>query len=274
MPETRGGKRLGDWLTMTAICPRARTMNALLSVVLLSVQQVEPPPDERPEIQAKLAELAEHVKERGKADDQAIAVIDALTPEFPNSGPKDRAAIVKALEACFKANRKELEGGLPDDQLYYAAATALGQMPPESVKPLTELLGHKSHRSNLRLQTRIALSLGATKDPRALEPLLALLEHKDKEMQVAGAESLASYEGADLATRKRIFEPLLRTLMDQKTKKDNDSSDLEALERWNAISGPIVTSLQRLSGQNETEAEAWQRWWNKNKKADWGEGKK
>ncbi len=252
-------------------------MKTLLSLLLLSAptfllgraQEVEPPPDERPEIQAKLAELAEHVKERGKADDQALTVIDALTQEFTQSGPKDRAAIVKAIEACFKANRKELQPGVPDDKLYYAAATALGQMQPESVKPLTELLGHKAHRSNLRLQARIALSLGDTKDARALDPLLALLEHKDKEMQVAGAKALASYEGADLATRKQIFEECLRTLMDQKTKKDNDPSDVEALERWNAISGPIVTTLQRLSGQNETEPEAWQRWWNKNKKAEW-----
>jgi hypothetical protein len=258
-------------------------MNLLLALFLLAPPMVpaapapalqETPPDSRPEIAAKIEELAAHVKERGKEDDLAVAAVEALSGEFAKSGPKDRAAIVKALDACFKANRsKELEPGVPDDRLYFAAATALGGMGPESVKLLTDLLGHKSLRSNLRLQARIAKSLGATKDPKGLDPLLALLEHKDKEMQVAGAEALASFGESDLDIRKQVFEQALNVLMDQKSKKDADLNDFEAHERWNAISGPIVTLLQRLARQNETDPDAWLRWWNNNKKEDWDAAK-
>src|SRR5688500_8994582 len=68
--------------------------------------------DERPEIKAKLDELAEHVKAKGEKDAEAIGKIDELLPEFASSGPKDRAAIVKALADCFDAKRtKELEEG-------------------------------------------------------------------------------------------------------------------------------------------------------------------
>jgi HEAT repeat protein len=262
-------------------------MKILLALLLLSspslpatldalpaLRQDAPPADSRPEIAAKIEELAAHVKKAGKEDELAIAAIDALTAEFPKSGPKDRAAIVKALDACFKANRsKELEPGVPDDRLYFAAATALGGMAPESVKLLTELLGHKSLRSNLRLQARIAKSLGATKDPKGLDPLMALLGHKDKEMQVAGADALTVFGESDLDTRKRVFEAALNILMDQKAKKDADLNDFEAHDRWNAISGPFVTLLQRLARRNETDPDAWLRWWNKNKKENWDAAK-
>jgi hypothetical protein len=231
--------------------------------------QGQTPPDARPEVAAKLEELAAHIKERGKADELAITTIDALKVEFQRSGPKDRAAIVKALAACFKATRKELEKGVPDDRLQFAAAEALGGMGPDSVKTLTELLGQKGLRSNLRLQARIAQSLGGTKDPRGLEPLLALLENKDKEMQVAGAAALTYFGESDLDTRKRVFEQALHILMDQKSKKDADLNDFEAHDRWNAISGPLVTLLQRVARRIETDPDAWLRWWNKNKKADW-----
>jgi HEAT repeat protein len=226
--------------------------------------------DERPEVKAALDELAGHVKEKGEKDPEAIGVIDKLLQAFPGSGPKDRASIVKALRDCFDVKRtKELEEGVPDDRLFQAAATALGEMGPESVKPLIGLVGDKNHRKNLRLQQRLALSLGKTRSPDGMKTLLGLLKHKDAPMQAAGAEALAHYYEAPLDTRKALFEELLKTLMDQKAKKDN-VTDLEAQDRWNTISGPILETLQKLSAHGETDPDLWLRWWNDNKKKDWG----
>jgi len=226
--------------------------------------------DERPEVKASLEALANHIKAKGLEDPKAIEVMDQLVLEFPASGPKDRAAIVKQLADCFDVKRtKEREEGVPDDRLFVAAAGALGTMAPESVKPLIALLGDKNHRKNLRLQQSLAQSLGRTKDPEALKPLLSLLKHKDAVMQAAGAEALANFSDAALETRKVIFEALLNTMMDQKAKKDN-VTDLEAQERWNIISGPILSTLQKLSAHGETDPDLWLRWWNDNKKKDWG----
>ena len=97
-----------------------------------------------------------------------------------------------------------------------------------------------------------------------------LLKHKDAPMQAAGSEALANYFDADQETRKRVFEDLLNTLMDQRAKKDANTTDLEALERWNVISGPILATLQKLSGRTETEPDFYLKWWNDNKKKDWG----
>lgn len=226
--------------------------------------------DERPELKAHFETLATHLKARGAEDDKAIAILDTLAQEFPKSGPKDRAAIVKEVAECFDVKRpKELQEGVPDDRLYQAAAASLGLMGPESVKPLVGLIGDKNHRKNLRLQTNLALSLGKTKSPDGLKTLLALLENKDAEMQAAGAEALGNFAQADLDTRKKIFEELLKILMGQKTKKD-DPADFEAMDRWNMISGPFIATMQKVTGLAETDPDLWQRWWNDNKKKDWG----
>jgi hypothetical protein len=227
--------------------------------------------DERPEVKALLDELETHVKEKGEKDPEAIGVLDKLVTEFPASGPKDRAAIVAAVADCFDVKRtKELEEGVPDDRLYQGAAVALGTMGPESVKPLVALIGDKTHRKNMRLQQALALSLGKTKSPEALKTLLGLMKHKDAPMQAAGADALAHYNDAPLETRKEIFEELLKTMMDQRARTDN-VTDQEAQERWNVISGPILQTLQRLTGHAETDPVQWQSWWNDNKKKDWDE---
>lgn len=225
--------------------------------------------DERPEIKVLFEKLDVHLKAKGEEDDQAIAVLDSLTQEFPKSGPKDRAAIVDKVADCFSVKRiKEIQEGVPDDRLFMAAAVALGTMAPESVKPLSTLINHKDHRKNLRLQSQLALALGKTKSPDSLKTLLSLLKHKDAELQAAGAEALGHFAQAPLETRKDIFEELLKTLMAQKAKKD-DVTDLEAQDRWNMISGPIMATMQKLTGVNESNPEVWQSWWNDNKKKDW-----
>jgi hypothetical protein len=228
--------------------------------------QDTPVVDERPELKGLLDELGGHLKARGEKDPEAIGVIDKLVQEFPNCGPKDRAAVVKALAGCFG---EELEEGVPDDRIYRASAVALGTMGPESAKPLMALIGDKAHRKNLSLQQTLALSLGKTKNVEGLKTLLGLLKHKDAPMQASGAEALANFFDSPVETRKAVFEELLKTLMDQKAKKDN-VTDLEAQERWNTISGPILETLQKISGHGETDPDQWLRWWNDNKRKDWG----
>jgi|SRR5262245_22204905 len=236
----------------------------------LPPQDETPVVDERPEVKALLTELDVNVKAKGEKDAEAIGVLDKLVQEFPTSGPKDRLAIVKACSDCFEVKRtKEREEGVPDDRLYMAAAVSMGEMGPESVKPLTALIGDKAFRKNQTLQVKLTLSLGKTKSPEAVKTLMSLLHHKDAPMQAAGAEALAFFSDAPEATRKLAFEDLLRTMMDQKTKKDTNPTDQESQERWNIISGPIIETLQKLTGLGESDPDRWQRWWNDNKKKPW-----
>lgn len=231
-----------------------------------------PVEDGRELIKELISTLKGHVKKRGDEDDQAIAVIDQLNQEFDRSGPKDRKAIVKALEDCFKAKRTdELSPGVPDDRLYQAAAVSMRNMAPESVKPLIGLIGHKSHRKNLGLQQQLIMSLGKTRHPDGVKPLMDLLKHKDAELVAAAASSLGYHDEAPLKVRKEAFEALLKILMAHKADMDSDPQDNIARDRYYAIAAPIVTSLGNLSGHDERDPDEWQRWWNKNKKRDWDE---
>ena len=247
------------------------------SITILTVEDDEDEPDEeeltdkRPEIKVLLSTLAGHVKARGKEDEDAISVIDTLYQEFEKSGPKDRVAIVKELAKCFKARRKALADGVPDNRLHIACAVAFGGMGPESAKTLIGLIGHKDHRDDIDLQFKLILSLGKTKDESGVKKLQELLKHHLAQMQAAGAEALGYYRESDLKLRKEIFEELLKTVMRTKAKWDSDPTDLMARDRYETVRGPIITSLQLLTKVDEHDPDAWQRWWNKNKKKDWDE---
>ena len=233
-------------------------------------QDEEPPEDGRAEIKELIKQLGGYASKRGKQDQEAIGVIDELVGEFESCGPKDRASIVKALDKCFKQKRKE-EDGVRQNQLFIASATALGQMYPESVKVLLSWIDHKSHRSDLALQRVLIKMAGKSKSKDARKPLLKLLKHHEAQIQAAAAEALGEYDEADLKDRKQIFGELLKLMMSVKGSVDSDYNDTIARDRWDVISAPIITSLKRLSGHQENDPGAWQRWWNKNKNADWDE---
>lgn len=249
-----------------ALSPAAPSAPAAAAVVR-PVQ--DPVVDERPEVEALLGELKGHVDARGKEDKEAVAVVDKLVVEYPRSGPKDKAEIVKALDKVFTAKRQEDENGVRENQIYLAAGTALGEMAPESVPVLAEWIGHKTHRKDVALQRLLILELGSTKDEAGVKVLAKQLDDKDAQIQSAAAQALGEFEGADLKLRKAVFEDLYKLMMQVKGMVDIDPLDTIARDRWDVIAAPIITSLQRLSKHQERDPQAWQTWWNKNKKADW-----
>jgi HEAT repeat protein len=229
--------------------------------------------DSRPEVKALIDELDKEIKERGKRDEEAIAVIDKLLGEFEQSGPKDRVAIANAMGDCLKVKRAEIEEDVPDERLYRAAAVALGRMAPECVKVLLANLDSKILEDLAKAMREVVLSLGKTKSPEAVKPLIDLLPHKDSWMQAATAEALGMYGLADEKTRKAIFEAILKVMMGQKNKVDTDPNDIEARERWDVIGPPMIQALSNLTGQDIRDPQEWQRFWNKNKKEAWPEGR-
>ena len=235
----------------------------------LAAPRQEPPEDDRADVKELLKQLDQHAGARGKEDREAIPIIDQLVQLFGDCGPKDRAAIVKGMDKCFKEKRQEDENGVRDNQLYLAAATALGEMGPESVDVMLDWIGHKSHRKDIALQRLLIQKLGKLHEEKALKPLIKLLDDHDPQIQGATAEALGNYDGAELAERKDIFEELLKLVMQVKNTLDATPTDPIPRQRYDTIAGPIITSLQRLSGHQEHDPQEWQRWWNKNKKENW-----
>jgi len=237
----------------------------------LALAEDEEVQDKRPEIEEKLDRLKEHVDERGDEDTQAVTLIDELVIEFKRSGPKDRADIVKGVSKCLEKKRKELSEGVPNNLLYVAAATALGEMGPDATEAISKWIGNKKHRSNRALQRALILSLGKTKDVKAVDDLLDLLNDKDNTLIAAAAEALGEFGKAPQKVRKEIFNDLLKILVTTKALADSDINDIPMRDRWDVISAPITTTLQTLTKEKITDPEEWQRWWNKNKKGDWGD---
>lgn len=227
-------------------------------------------PDNRPEIKEALEKLAGHIAQRGKQDAEAIAVIDGLVQEFEKSGVKDRTAIVKGLDRCFEAKRQESEDGLRDNKLYIATAVCLRTMGPESAPVLIKWIGHKDHRKDLALQAKLITSLGKTRDEAGRKVLLKLLVDKSPAVQAAAAEALGEFAEAKDDVRKECVKELISTaLMPAKALIDVQTPNQADRDRWDTISAPIITSLQRLTRHSETDPQKWQAWWNDNKKKDW-----
>jgi HEAT repeat protein len=231
----------------------------------------DPPEDDRADVKELVDQLDDHAGARGKEDREAIEVIDQLVQLYGDCGPKDRKAIVKGLDKCFKEKRQEDENGVRDNQLYLAAATALGQMGPESVDVLLDWIGHKSHRKDIALQRLLIQNVGKIHHEDALKPLIKLLDDHDPQIQGATAEALGYYDGYELDERKEIFEELLKLLMQVKNTLDANPTDPIPRNRYDVVAAPIITSLQRLSGHQEHDPQKWQSWWNNNKKKDWDE---
>ncbi|HUR28403.1 MAG TPA: HEAT repeat domain-containing protein [Planctomycetota bacterium] len=227
-------------------------------------------PDNRPEIKEATDKLSEHIGKRGKEDDAAIKVIDTLVQEFEKSGPKDRVLIVKGLDKCFDAKRQDVSEGVPDNKLYMAAAVSLRTMAPESAAVLMKWIGQKDHRKDLALQAKLITSLGKTRDEEGRKVLIKLLVDKSPAVQAATAEALGEFADADQKVRKECVEEMIKNaLMPAKGAIDVQQPNQADKDRWDTISAPIITSLQRLSKHNETDPQKWQAWWNDNKKKDW-----
>ena len=166
-------------LPFLALSPATAALGASAEP-LPRVQDEDPLPDERPEVKEMIDQLKGHAKKKAKEDEQAIGVIDQLVQEFEKSGPKDREDIVDALAWCFGQKRpKELAEGVPDTRLYSAAGAALGEMGPESTKPLIKLIDHKNIKKALDAKALVIKSLGKTRELDGVKPLMDLLKDKD-----------------------------------------------------------------------------------------------
>jgi len=244
------------------------------AVAPISLAQDPPVPDKRPEIEKMLEEFKAHTEKRGTEDRDAIEVIDKLLPEYKSSGPKDKAAIVKELAKTFDLKRTDEKEGVPNVNLYIAAATALGEMGPESTKPLIGAIDNKNLKKLPAVKSKLIHSLGKTRDVKeGLDTLTHLLDDKDATLVNAAGDAMGEYASADQATRKKAFESLLKILNAAYDNMNANQNDNTAKERYDTISPAIITSLGKLAKFEERNPDKWREWWNKNKAKNWDDTK-
>lgn len=230
----------------------------------------EEKPDKRPEIEALLEELDDHVKEKGDEDAEAVVIIEKLVKEFPESGPRDRKDIVKEISKSLKARRRPNKDGLMNTVLHEAAAKALGEMGPESVKDLTRWIDHKSFEDKNPVRVQLILSLGRTKDEDGVDPLVDLLTNHDPEIQAATANALSNFIHLKEKERKEIFKEVLDEITRVRNIIDVENVDQIERKRYDVIAAPMIRTLQELSGNTDIrDPLKFRSWWNDNKHEDW-----
>ncbi|MDF1798066.1 MAG: HEAT repeat domain-containing protein [Planctomycetota bacterium] len=227
--------------------------------------------DKREVVKELIKTFEGHTKKKGKEDTEAIAVMDTLLQEFEESGPKDRASIVKSFEKTFGLKRKENEDGSQEARVATAAAICLAKMAPESVPVLAKLSSGKAFKDNEALYRRVLISLGKTEHEDAVDPLLDLVDHKRPVIQGAAIEALANFREQDQKVRKEVVNKVLKVVLPIKSITDQDSEDIVARERYDIVGPPAITTLQNLTDENLRDFVEWQQWWNKNKNRDWDE---
>jgi hypothetical protein len=228
------------------------------------------PPDNRDAVEGLLDELADYVKKSGRddlGDSAAIKRVDQLGKEFKLSGPRDKKAIIRGLGRVFLAKRRAEKDGSQKTALFIIAARELGGMGTDATDSLLKWIDSSRHKNDLALQRELILSLGRTKSKKARKELQDLLKDVRPTFKGAAATGLGMFTHEPSKVRKELFEDLLKALMQAQANALGQSST--AQEIWRALNGPATSSLRKLSRGSASSPEAWQRWWNKNKRRDW-----
>ena len=236
---------------------------------LVQGEEAEEPPDDRAEVEELLEQLLEHTRHLGKKDAWAVEVIGKLRVEFRRSGPHDRRDVVKGIHRAMRVKRRIAKDGSRQRELFLEGAKALAEMGPESVDPLIRLIDDRNHADDYPVRCAFISSLGKTKDEKAVRRLLDLLDEFQARLQASAATALGNFTNLDQKVRKRIFEDLLKLLCGTSAAMQDKQNSSTLHDRWRRVSGPCQSSMRKLSGANESGAEKWRRWWNKNKRKDW-----
>ncbi len=245
-------------------------MVACYASPVCALARQDDPPDNREAVEALLDELADYVRKSGRddpGDSAAIKRIDQLGKEFKLSGPKDKKAIIRGLGRVFLAKRRAEKDGSQKTAMFILAARGLGGMGTEATDPLLKWVDSSRHKNDLALQRELILSLGRTKSKKARKELQDLLKDVRPTFKGAAATGLGMFTHEPSKVRKELFEDLLKALMQAKANSLGQNSTAQKI--WSALNGPATASMRKLSRASASSPEAWQRWWNKNKRRDW-----
>lgn len=234
-------------------------------------------PQELPDMKALLKELDGQYKDSKNRDTDRIVAIYAIFDEnYDKVSKQDQAKILKAMKKAYT-----LKIPYEKREFLQSNAAALSSMGKKGVDILFYALKSKvvkpKERSNdaemtacLNLETFIIESIGYSKDPSALKPLLKLLWHDRGEIVRATCNALAQYSDFSVKHKKPIVEEMVKvfTMIDNEVLKNPKRPELR--EKLVLTEGAFVAALQKLTPGRVDKSGEWQSWYNDNKgKSKW-----
>lgn len=220
---------------------------------------------------------------KGERDHEAIAVMKKVIGRFDKLVEKDRRVVIKALSDTFRNARRTAK----TDRVYRAAVQSLGKTGKLGASPLRKLFknpriakGSGAERKSFHpLRANILRELGKCQDGRTWEFLLdiALRNAESDSFLAAAGEALGDFEKKDERLRKQIAHKLIREFSRIHGIANSriggvDPQDLQTptfRRRFRTIKNPWNKSLQRLTKQELSDPNEWQRFWNKEKDRPW-----
>ena len=231
-------------------------------------------------IAIQLKELNDAVMDRKVAHDEAaINIIDKLLSGAETLPAKDKEAFIAALSDIFtkaKAREPEKKG------LYVAAATALSRFGAQGAAVLVKAFGDEKFAKKEWLDMRgdILRNLGKTKDETQVKFLAERITRStDDAILKAAGEALGNYDDRPVGVRKEICKEMITKYngIANQANSSVDPGNVQAKasrDTLAVVTDPWNTTLGKLTKQEFRSAPEWQKWWNKNKAADWDKLKK
>lgn len=230
-----------------------------------------------PEVAKRLKEFTVMVSDRkAPKDAEAKKIIDWAVGLYPNMHKSDQQYFAKEIGRTIRSPR--ITRDTRNDGLYRAIITALGKAGTNGSRELVAAFDHRKFKGEdewLTLRAFMLEHLGRTKDLRQVDFLLkvAMRDPVDALMASAGG-ALRHYGDAKLSLRKTIVKDLHRKFAEvyDNAHKNLDTGDTVRQtweRRHSVVADDWNSALQALTKQQLRGANAWTRFWNKNKDKNW-----
>jgi len=222
---------------------------------------------------AKLCrELETEYKDKSSRDtERIVSIYQVFDDIYPKSTSKEKKMIVKTLKKSF-----DVKPFPKDFSFLITGAACLSDMGTAGCDALLKALSKKTliiregrdkldANNRILVKEAIIMSIGYTKDPRALKALYKLMEEVHSRIVKAACQAIGCYGSLPLKDRKPIVEKVLKVYLriDAEAEKGGESSD--AYERLIQVEVFFNDSLQMLTYRSHESASDWQKWYSENK---------
>lgn len=247
---------------------------AFLRLLLAIVFVVSPAgrAEVRPEVTRIVTQLDEAVKQDGKEDARAIEYVQLLTAMYVRCSPDEREVIAARIGRALRDPRKPPDKKGPECRLALAAAAALGSMGDFGARELASALSLRHFEKHGPLLEETIAALGRTQSKDAIQPLLDMARVRDVYRVRGAARGLVHFAEADGATRKKLFEGLMKPMKSfaDEMRSIDGPVGYPAKDTFEGARDATYTALTALTKyEGDLDIDGWAIWWDANKDANW-----
>ena len=197
--------------------------------------------------------------------DRVPGIIDLMIQGYPNFSEDEQKDVAKAISGVLK--RRVPEG---EEAVYVAAAASFAHLGPHGLKNVKAALKVKSVKDNPDVLSAALASLGAHKDVKEIKTIVDYLVYKEPSVVAAAATSLgANYRKVEEKRRKEIVGELVKAYANYHSLAAANAREPIYRERLAVVERPMKEALRQMTGLDQADAPAWQKWYNDNKSKKW-----